>query len=237
MANVAGGRVIYVLLISPLEITRSSLRFLLESHRGIRVLEAATCRAAMAPASVRPNVLLFEHGPESSTEMELLPQVIEVWQNLPLLILAGTRDAEVHCALMRLGAMGMVLKTDPVEHLFRAIERVNAREVSFEPSVMEAILTHLTGRHTGRPPGPPPNASLTSRETEVIRLVASEALSNRQIGQRLFISETTVRHHLNSVFGKLGVSSRLELMKYAYTVGLAKPTSAPARMAQTARSA
>lgn len=221
------GRVISVLLISPLEITRSSLRCLLESRCRIRVVEAASCRTAMKPASLRPNVLLFDQGPDSSADMDLLPQVMDAWGNPPLLILAEAQDAEAHVAFMRLRVMGLVLRTDPVENLFRAIERLNAREVWFQHSLMEGIFARLRAQKAPDPvrPGPQPSESLTSRETAVIRLVG-EALSNRQIAQRLFISETTVRHHLNSVFGKLGVSSRLELMKYAYGCGLVKPTSA-----------
>jgi two-component system, NarL family, nitrate/nitrite response regulator NarL len=228
------GRVIQVVLISPFEISRTGLRLLLESRRRVRVSEAASCRAALESASVQPNVLLFEQVPESSAEMELLPQVLQAWKNVPVLILAGTRDAEAHCAFMRLGVRGLVLKTEPVEHLLRAIERLNAREVWFEPSLMEAVLTHLTGHNQDRAClATAPTAFLTSREIEVIRLLA-EALPNRLIAERLFISETTIRHHLNSVFGKLGVSSRLELMKYAYCSGLAKPTAASVRTAQIA---
>jgi DNA-binding NarL/FixJ family response regulator len=62
---------------------------------------------------------------------------------------------------------------------------------------------------------------LTSREREVIELVG-EGLKNKQIAERLFISETTVTHHLSSVFSKLDVSDRLELIIYAFRYGLAK---------------
>jgi DNA-binding NarL/FixJ family response regulator len=58
--------------------------------------------------------------------------------------------------------------------------------------------------------------SLTQREREVVSLIA-EGLKNRQIGERLFISETTVTHHLSSIYSKLGVSDRLELVIYAFT--------------------
>jgi len=64
-------------------------------------------------------------------------------------------------------------------------------------------------------------ASLTEREREVIALIA-EGLKNKQIGQRLFISETTVTHHLSSIFSKLGVSDRLELVIFAFSRNLAK---------------
>ena len=64
-------------------------------------------------------------------------------------------------------------------------------------------------------------ATLTARERAVIALVG-EGLGNKQIAQRLFISEITVRHHLTSIFSKLGVAERLELVIYAYRHGLAK---------------
>ena len=138
--------VVHVLLISPYEIARSSLRCLLESNPGIRVAAAATCSAALK-ADVRPSVLLFDEGPDSPAGVELL-QVVEAWEHVPLLILTGTRDADAHCAFMQVGVMGLVLKTDPVENLLRAIERLNAREVWFEQSLMEGILTHLRGQHS-----------------------------------------------------------------------------------------
>jgi len=63
--------------------------------------------------------------------------------------------------------------------------------------------------------------SLTERERQIVGLIA-EGLKNKQIGERLFISETTVTHHLTSVFSKLGVSDRLELVIYSFTHGLAR---------------
>src|SRR5262249_55616689 len=68
-------------------------------------------------------------------------------------------------------------------------------------------------------------ASLTARELEVISLLG-EGLRNKQIGDRLFVSETTVRHYLTSIFDKLGVSDRLELIVYAYKHGLAQLSTA-----------
>jgi two-component system, NarL family, nitrate/nitrite response regulator NarL len=65
-------------------------------------------------------------------------------------------------------------------------------------------------------------ATLTEREREVIER-ACEGLKNKQIADRLFISDTTVRHHLTSIFSKLEVSDRLELVIYAYRYGLARP--------------
>jgi DNA-binding NarL/FixJ family response regulator len=81
-------------------------------------------------------------------------------------------------------------------------------------------LIHSNGRKKTNPEAEK-IASLTEREMEVIALVA-EGRRNKQIGERLFISEKTVRHYLTSIFDKLEVSDRLALMIYAYQYGLAK---------------
>jgi len=67
-------------------------------------------------------------------------------------------------------------------------------------------------------------ATITKREYEIISLLG-EGLQNKQIASRLSISETTVRHHLTSIFDKLGVANRLELIVYAYRQGLTSPTA------------
>jgi DNA-binding NarL/FixJ family response regulator len=74
--------------------------------------------------------------------------------------------------------------------------------------------------------GPAPVPALSKREREVIAILA-EGLSNQGIAERLFISETTVRHHLTSIFAKLEVSDRLELLIYAYRHGLVDPPRPP----------
>jgi DNA-binding NarL/FixJ family response regulator len=116
--------------------------------------------------------------------------------------------------------MGIVLKEHAADQLLKAIEKVNKGEVWIERSMMGSMIQELS-----RPPLVDPELvkieSLTEREREVIALVG-EGLKNKQVGERLFISETTVTHHLSSVFSKLDVSDRLELIIYAFRHGLAK---------------
>ena len=106
--------------------------------------------------------------------------------------------------------------------LLKAIEKVYAGEVWYDRSKMGGVLRDILRDGNGKKSDPSAIkvATLTPREHEVIALV-SKGLKNREIGERLFICETTVRHHLTSVFEKLGVSNRLELIIFAFSQGLA----------------
>ncbi len=113
--------------------------------------------------------------------------------------------------------MGVVLKEQASDVLLRAIEKVHAGEVWLERTMIAHVLGQMTRRrsHPQLSPEEAKIATLTAREREVMALIG-EGLKNSQIAQRLFISETTVRHHLTSTFGKIGVHDRLELVIYAY---------------------
>jgi len=114
------------------------------------------------------------------------------------------------------------LKQQAADLLLKAIKKVHAGEVWIDRSMMSSVLSDVRSeRHEETDPEAPKIASLTPREREVIALV-SEGLKNKLIGERLFISETTVTHHLSSIFSKLDVSDRLELIIYAFRHGLAK---------------
>ena len=88
---------------------------------------------------------------------------------------------------------------------------------------MAGVLNEVTRKKTAKPdPESDKIATLTTREREVISLIG-EGIKNKQIAERLFISETTVRHHLTSIFSKLEVADRVELLIYAMRHGLASP--------------
>jgi DNA-binding NarL/FixJ family response regulator len=129
---------------------------------------------------------------------------------------------ESHRIAIRRGAMGIVLKQQAADLLLKAIRKVHAGEVWIDRSMMGSVLDDVRSeRQQGSNSEATKIASLTPREREVVALV-SEGLKNKLIGERLYISETTVTHHLSSVFSKLEVSDRLELIIYAFRHGLAK---------------
>jgi DNA-binding NarL/FixJ family response regulator len=118
--------------------------------------------------------------------------------------------------------MGVVLKEDAADLLLKAIEKVYKGEAWLDRLTLGSLIFQMSSQEKETvDPRTRKIASLTDRERQVIALIA-EGLKNRQIADRLFISHVTVTHHLSSIYGKLGVSDRLELVIYAFANKLAK---------------
>lgn len=221
-----------ILLVDDHTIVRAGLRLLIESQPTLIVVgEAGTAGEALA-ATVqhRPDVILLDLKLGVESGLDLLPKLFAVCDRARVLILTGVTDADTHKQAARLGAMGLVLKEKPVEVLIKAIDRVHHGEIWFDRLLMGDVMAGITrARSNNGGSGANPDAlniaTLTERERQVVTLIG-EGLKNKALAERLFISETTVRHHLSSVFSKLNVSDRLELVIYAYRHGLADPPSA-----------
>jgi DNA-binding NarL/FixJ family response regulator len=130
-------------------------------------------------------------------------------------------DEYVYHAI-RAGASGLLLKTRPPPQLVAAIRAVAAGDTLLAPEITRRLLEEYIRRP---PPGtvrPPALEELTGREVEVLRLVAT-GHSNAQIAARLFVSEPTVKTHINRLFRKLGVRDRIHAVVLAYETGLVRP--------------
>lgn len=126
-------------------------------------------------------------------------------------------DADVFAAL-RAGAAGYLLKDAPGEQLVAAV-RAAARGESFLPPAIAAKVVAEFARLSGRPPTSPLAEPLSERELEVLRLLAT-GLSNRQLGDRLFIAEGTARNHVTSILAKLGARDRAQAVAKARDLDL-----------------
>jgi DNA-binding NarL/FixJ family response regulator len=203
-------------------VIRSGLRMLIEHDQQMRVVAMAgnQAEALERAAKEKPNVIVLDLLLGDEDALAFLPELCEASPDSRVLVLTGVQNPDAHRRAIRRGAMGIVLKEHAADQLLKAIEKVNKGEVWIERSMMGSMIQELS-----RPPLVDPELvkieSLTEREREVIALVG-EGLKNKQVGERLFISETTVTHHLSSVFSKLEVSDRLELIIYAFRHGLAK---------------
>lgn len=124
-----------------------------------------------------------------------------------VVVLLDDNDLAQCSAAIGAGAAGVVGRQHPPQTLFAAIDRVHAGGTSIDRSILAGIvrMSKSADAPTDR------YHTLSKREREVAALV-TEGLKNKEIAQRLFISDTTVRHHLTSIFGKLGVNGRLELL-------------------------
>ena len=220
----ASAQSIHVLLIEDHAVVRAGLRLLLESRPGLVVVgEAANHADALALATrEQPDVILLDLALGAENGLDLLPRLLTAAGRARVLILTGVVDVEDHRQAIRRGAMGLVLKEQAPEVLLKAIEKVHAGEVWLDRAMLARVLGEMVSG-AAKPANVEATqiATLTEREREVIALVG-EGLKNKQIGDRLSITETTVRHHLTSIFTKLGVESRLEMVIFAHRHGLTK---------------
>jgi DNA-binding NarL/FixJ family response regulator len=184
-------------------IFRDGLRRLLATQDDFQVIaEASDGKEAIALATeLRPDVLLLDLAMPRVPGMEVLRELGRM--DLPvrtILLTAAIQPFAVTSAL-QLGARGIVLKASPPELLLKSIRSVHEGQfwVGSEP---------VPGWARGTPPTT--DFGLTSREIEIISAI-KEGNSNREIAGKLAISEETVKRHLSNIYGKLGVSSRLEL--------------------------
>jgi DNA-binding NarL/FixJ family response regulator len=212
---------IRILLIDTQTIVRSGMRMLIESQPGLSVIGDVGNRAEslIAAAKEHPDIILIAVNDDS--DLEFLPELLSVAQQARVVVLTSLRDPDVHQRAIRLGAVGVVAKDTETKTLIKAIQKVHNGQLWLHGSMAANLLAGFVhaNQHTGIESTK--IATLTKREREVISLI-SDGLKNKQIAAALFISEATVRHHLTSIFSKVGVSDRLELVVYAYRNRLAE---------------
>jgi DNA-binding NarL/FixJ family response regulator len=120
---------------------------------------------------------------------------------------------EAQCA----GANGFVLKDDPPEQLIAAVHTVAAGDALLSPAITKRVIRQFT--RIPRPAPPKELDELTARERDILLLIA-RGLSNSEIGQQLYISETTVKTHVTHILAKLGLRDRVQAVVFAYQAGL-----------------
>ena len=215
---------IRVLLVDDHIVMRMGLRMLIESQPGLVVAGEAGegAKAVALAACEQPDIILLDLDLGTESGLDFLPELLGAAPQARVIVLTGLRNPSEYERAVRLGALGLVLKEQAAEVLVQAIERVYAGEVWLDPALVARVLT--TKSHAASAPPNNPEASkisrLTTREREVVALIV-EGLYNKQIAQRLSISETTVSHHLTSIFAKLGLANRFDLVIYAHRHDLA----------------
>ena len=217
---------IRVLVADDQALVRAGFVALLDAQDGITVVaEADTGIAALAAArEQRPHVVLMDirmpkmDGLAATRAIAADPALAEV----RIVVLTTFELDEYVFEAMRTGASGFLVKhTEPAE-LVRAVRVVADGEALLSPSVTRRLVSEFAAR-TKQSGGPSPAlAELTSREREVMALVA-EGLTNAEIGERLFMSPATARTHVSRILTKLGARDRTQLVVIAYESGLVRP--------------
>ena len=218
-------RGIRVIIIDDHQVVREGLRLLIQSQPGFSVVGGgANSKEALTVAErEQPDVILLDLDLGTENGAEIIPKLLATAKGARVLALTGLRDPELHRQAILHGAMGVLQKEKAAEVLLKAIQKIHSGEIWYDRSKLGSVLADaLRGAAAKETDSTDVNKPvLTQREKEIVALV-SQGLQNKQIAEKLFISHVTVRHHLTSIFGKVGVSSRLELIVYAFNEGLAK---------------
>jgi len=197
-------RTIRIVIADDHAIFRDGLKRLLATQDDFRIVgEAADGKEAVALASsLKPDVLLLDLAMPRVPGMEALRELAQQETAVRTILLTAAIQPFAVTSALQLGARGIVLKASPPELLLRSIRAVHEGQFWVGSEAVTAWA------RTGQPSTS--GFGLTSREVEIISAI-KEGNSNREIASKLAISEETVKRHLSNIYGKLGVSSRLEL--------------------------
>jgi DNA-binding NarL/FixJ family response regulator len=170
----------------------------------------------------RPDVLLLDVLECDDATLELITELATTIHDSRIILLTTSISLLDQRRAVSGGAIGLVRQNETPEVLFKAIERVHAGEIWLERSLVAKVLHEKALSSTATPTNVQLKVgTLTEREHEVIALVCQGA-KNQAIAERLFVSEAAVRHRLTSIFEKLQLSDRLELVIFAFQHGLAE---------------
>jgi two-component system nitrate/nitrite response regulator NarL len=195
-------------------IFRDGLRKLLEGADDVEIVGEASngVECTKMLAKLKPDILLLDLRMPEKDGLGVLEEVN--FDSLPtrVIVLTAAEDDRDVVRAMRLGARGVVLKQSASDLLLKSIRKVADGEIWLDNRMTSEVIDAFkksaeAGQRREKP-------LLSDREKEIVQLVA-QGFRNREIGEKLFISEQTVKNHLHNIFDKLGVSDRLELALYA----------------------
>lgn len=196
-----------ILIVDDYPIIRHGLRTLLEAQPGWSICsEAATGQAALRKVKrLKPHIVLLDLDLPDMRDLEIISRIIEIDPRAGILALAGHESPEIASRAFSSGARGLLLKSDGLRDVIQAVQAL-ARGKSFRSRRAGAMAS------AGDPANP--RVTLTSRELEVLKLLA-EGKTNRQVGAALDVSVRTVEAHRASLMRKLDLRSLSDLIYFA----------------------
>jgi DNA-binding NarL/FixJ family response regulator len=222
-----------VLVADDQKVIREGLVSLLSLLPGVTVVGAAIDGddAVRQALDRHPDVVLMDLNMPRCNGVEATEQLRETQPETGVVVLTTYADDAWVFSALQAGARGFLTKDAGAEEILRAITAVAAGQAQLDPSVQARLLDAL-GRSSGLPtaadaagadprPAEPPD-DLTPREVEVLTQIAA-GLSNSQIAATLFVSEATIKTHINHIFAKTGQRDRAQLVAYAFRHGLGLP--------------
>jgi DNA-binding NarL/FixJ family response regulator len=216
--------VIRTLVADDQQVVREGFAALLGTQDDMTVVASAAdgSEAVALSAEHRPHVVLMDVRMPVMDGIEATREIAATGEDGPRILILTTFDLDdyVYDALQA-GASGFLLKDVPAESLFEAVRVIASGEALLAPTITRRLIAEFA-RMRPRQVRPEALADLTPRETEILGLVA-EGLSNREIAERLVLSDETVKTHVSHVLRKLGLRDRAQAVVIAYETGLVVP--------------
>jgi DNA-binding NarL/FixJ family response regulator len=216
--------VIRTLVADDQQVVREGFAALLGTQDDMTVVASAAdgAEAVALSAEHRPHVVLMDVRMPVMDGIEATREIAAADEDGPRILILTTFDLDdfVYDALQA-GASGFLLKDVPAETLFEAVRVIASGEALLAPTITRRLIAEFA-RMRPRQVRPEALADLTPRETEILGLVA-EGLSNREIAERLVLSDETVKTHVSHVLRKLGLRDRAQAVVVAYETGLVVP--------------
>jgi DNA-binding NarL/FixJ family response regulator len=217
---------IRVLLCDDQALVRSGFRMILEARPDLEVVGEAEDGLQAVELAVRsePDVILMDVRMPNVDGVEAIRRIVAAGSGARVIVLTTYDLDEYVYDAIRAGASAFLLKDVRPTQLVEAIRIVAAGDALLAPSVTRRLLDRFARSLPGREPAPAALSSLTEREVEVLRLLAS-GMSNAELAEHLFVSEATVKSHISNILRKLGVRDRVQAVILAYEAGLVLPGS------------
>jgi DNA-binding NarL/FixJ family response regulator len=214
-----------ILIVDDQALVRAGFRMILDAEPEIEVVgEAADgAEAVEAVRTLRPDVVLMDIRMPELDGLEATRRILADGDDAPRVLMLTTfgLDEYVYEAL-RVGASGFLLKDTPPEQLVNAIDVVAAGDALLSPAVTRRVIEEFVRRPSPVRTETPGLAELTTRELEVLKLMA-RGFSNAEIAKELYVSETTVKTHVAHVLQKCRLRDRVQAVVLAYESGLVQP--------------
>jgi DNA-binding NarL/FixJ family response regulator len=172
-------------------------------------------------AASHPQIVLMDLNMPRCDGVAATRRIRVDYPQTQVVVLTTYSDDESIISALQAGALGYLTKDATRAEIGRAVLAAAAGQAVLDPEVQQRLLL-AAARAPAAAPGDDGEGDLTPRESDVLRLIA-EGKSNREIARALFVSEATVKTHVNRIFAKTGSRDRTQAMRYAYTHGYAEP--------------
>lgn len=214
--------VIRVVVADDQTVVREGLVLLLETVPGIAVIgQAADGEAAVnLVRDEQPDVVLMDLGMPRCDGVEATRRIQADHPHTKVVVLTTYAEDELIVRALNAGALGYLTKAATRDEIGRALHAAARGQAVLDAEVQRSLLRAATSDRAPAAKAEQPSDGLTIREIEVLRLVAT-GHRNRDIARRLFVSEATVKTHINRIFAKTGSQDRAQAVRYAYEHGYA----------------